>query len=156
MSVSLLPGIINAAMQSRNRVIAVWTPWIVVSRSLLMLLIATFMFEPAKLATNFVSASGARIFRGDTAAPDAGGCPPKAVPTVVTRARLRAQFGRWPPRASAERRGSAMPTGRAARRGRGDRRRPARRDRGRETPGSASAAPRAARRGTAERPGGWR
>ena len=38
--------------------IAVWTPWTVVPRSSAMLLIATFMFEPAKLATNWVSASG--------------------------------------------------------------------------------------------------
>ncbi len=39
-------------MQSKNSVIAVWTPCTVVPRSLAMLLIATFMFEPAKLATN--------------------------------------------------------------------------------------------------------
>jgi hypothetical protein len=39
-------------------VIAVCTPWTVVFRSLLIELIATFMFEPAKLATNCVIASG--------------------------------------------------------------------------------------------------
>ena len=52
LSVSLLPGIISAAMVNRNSVIAVCTPCTVVPRSLAMLLIDTFMFEPAKLATN--------------------------------------------------------------------------------------------------------
>src|SRR4029453_2984517 len=45
---------------SRNRVIAVWTPFTVVSRSSLMSLIITFMFEPAKLQMNWASASGRR------------------------------------------------------------------------------------------------
>ena len=45
---------------------AVCTPCTVVSRSLLMLVIATFMFEPAKLAMNWVRASGTSIARGDT------------------------------------------------------------------------------------------
>ena len=71
MSVSLLPGIISAAMHSRNSVIAVCTPWTVVSRSLLMLVIATFMFEPAKLAMNWVRASGISIRRGEMPDP----CP---------------------------------------------------------------------------------
>ena len=57
-SVSLLPGIIRIAMISRNRVIAVCTPLTVVSRSSLMSLIITFMFEPAKLQMNWASASG--------------------------------------------------------------------------------------------------
>jgi hypothetical protein len=57
-SVSLLPGIINAAIHSRNSVIAVCTPCTVVPRSLLMLLIDTFMLDPAKLATNCVAPAG--------------------------------------------------------------------------------------------------
>ncbi|HVD88368.1 MAG TPA: hypothetical protein VNB91_05690, partial [Jatrophihabitantaceae bacterium] len=40
-SVSLPPGIISAAITSRNRVIATCTPWTVVSRSWLMSLIIT-------------------------------------------------------------------------------------------------------------------
>jgi hypothetical protein len=72
-SVSLLPGIISAAMHNRNSVIAVCTPCTVVSRSLLMLVIATFMFEPAKLAMNCVRASGISICRGDTPDACAGG-----------------------------------------------------------------------------------
>ena len=51
-SVSLPHGIISAAITSRKTVIAVWTPWTVVSRSSLMSLIITFMFEPAKLQMN--------------------------------------------------------------------------------------------------------
>ena len=47
-------------MISRNSVIASWTPWTVVSRSSLMSLIITFMFEPAKLQMNWASASGRR------------------------------------------------------------------------------------------------
>ena len=62
-SVSLPPGIINAAMTSRNSVIAICTPWTVVSRSVLMSLIITFMFEPAKLQMNWASASGRRTAR---------------------------------------------------------------------------------------------
>jgi hypothetical protein len=57
-SVSLLQGIIRIAMISRNRVIVVWTPFTVVSRSSLMSLIITFMFDPAKLQMNCASASG--------------------------------------------------------------------------------------------------
>src|SRR3954453_840953 len=57
-SVSLLHGIIRIAMISRKRVIAVWTPLTVVSRSSLMSAIITFMFEPAKLQMNCASASG--------------------------------------------------------------------------------------------------
>ena len=52
LSVSLPPGIINAAMTSRNTVMTVCTPWTVVSRSVLMSVIITFMFEPAKLQMN--------------------------------------------------------------------------------------------------------
>ena len=45
-------------MISRNSVIAVCTPLTVVSRSSLMSVIITFMFEPAKLQMNWASASG--------------------------------------------------------------------------------------------------
>ena len=64
-SVSLPPGIMRAAITSKNMVIAVCTPCTVVSRSSLMSLIITFMFEPAKLQMNCASASGTRIFRSD-------------------------------------------------------------------------------------------
>ena len=47
MSVSLLPGTINAAMTRVNSVIVVWTPAIVVPRSSAIVLIATFMFDAA-------------------------------------------------------------------------------------------------------------
>ena len=66
-SVSLLHGIIRIAMISRNSVIAVWTPFTVVSRSSLMSAIITFMFEPAKLQMNCASASGRISLRGDNA-----------------------------------------------------------------------------------------
>src|SRR5690606_37897233 len=45
-------------MTSRNSVMATCTPWTVVSRSRLMSLIITFMFEPAKLQMNCARASG--------------------------------------------------------------------------------------------------
>mgnify|MGYP006195173563 CR=1 FL=1 len=57
-TVSLPPGIMNAAMTSRKIVIAVCTPWTVVSRSSLMSVIITFIFEPAKLQMNCASARG--------------------------------------------------------------------------------------------------
>src|SRR5215213_10233125 len=57
-SVSLPPGIINAAMTNKNSVIATWMPWTVVSRSWLMSLIITFMLVPAKLQMNWARASG--------------------------------------------------------------------------------------------------
>ena len=47
MSVSLLPGIINAAIVSVNSVIAVCTPATVVPRSVAIVVIATFMFVAA-------------------------------------------------------------------------------------------------------------
>src|SRR5215216_5713871 len=72
-SVSLLQGIIRTAMISRNRVIVVWTPLTVVSRSSLMSLIITFMFEPAKLQMNWASASGARNLPIETAEPARAG-----------------------------------------------------------------------------------
>jgi hypothetical protein len=59
-------------MQSRNSVIAVCTPWTVVWMSLLMLVIETFMLDPAKLATNCVRASGSSIRRSATSALVAG------------------------------------------------------------------------------------
>jgi hypothetical protein len=46
-SVSLLPGIINAAIVSVNNVIAVCTPDTFVPRSVAIALIATFMFVAA-------------------------------------------------------------------------------------------------------------
>src|SRR3954452_1957214 len=64
-SVSLLPMIISAAIVSRNNVMAVCTPCTVVPRSFEMLLIATFMFEPAKLHTNCAAASGTSIRWGE-------------------------------------------------------------------------------------------
>ena len=65
-SVSLPPGIMRAAITSRKSVIAVWTPWTVVSRSSLMSLIITFMFEPAKLQMNCARASGTSTLRRDS------------------------------------------------------------------------------------------
>ena len=47
MSVSLLPGIISAAIVSMNSVIAVCTPATLVCRSLAIALIATFMLVAA-------------------------------------------------------------------------------------------------------------
>ena len=44
--------------------IAVCTPWTVVSRSSLMSVIITFMFEPAKLQMNWASARGTSSLRG--------------------------------------------------------------------------------------------
>ena len=65
-SVNLLPGIMRIAMISRNSVIVACTPLTVVSRSSLMSLIITFMFEPAKLQMNWARASGARSLRDET------------------------------------------------------------------------------------------
>src|SRR5436309_15970904 len=62
-SLSFPPGIMNAAITSRNTVMALCTPSTVVFRSLLMSLIITFMFEPAKLQMNWASASGTSILR---------------------------------------------------------------------------------------------
>ena len=70
-SVSLLQGIIRIAMISKNRVIVVCTPFTVVSRSSLMSVIITFMFEPAKLQMNWASARGRINLLGDiTARPE--------------------------------------------------------------------------------------
>src|SRR5215218_5255992 len=55
-------------MTSRKMVIAVCTPWTVVSRSSLMSLIMTFMFEPAKLQMNCARARGTSTPRSDSAA----------------------------------------------------------------------------------------
>src|SRR6478672_13406591 len=65
-SVSLLHGIIRIAMISKNNVIVVWTPLTVVSRSSLMSVIITFMFEPAKLQMNCASASGRTNLRAES------------------------------------------------------------------------------------------
>src|SRR5947207_2548834 len=53
------------AMISKNSVIAVCTPFTVVSRSSLMSVIITFMFDPAKLQMNCASASGRISLRAD-------------------------------------------------------------------------------------------
>src|SRR3954447_11838138 len=53
----------RTAMISRNKVMAAYTPVTVVSRSSVMSVIITFMFEPAKLQMNWASASGARNLR---------------------------------------------------------------------------------------------
>src|SRR3954463_2044535 len=58
MSVSLLPGIISAAIVSVNSVMVVWIPVTEVPRSVAIVLIATFMLEPAKLQMNWASARG--------------------------------------------------------------------------------------------------
>src|SRR5664279_1972595 len=50
-------------MTSRKIVIAICTPCTVVSRSVLMSLIITFMFEPAKLQMNWARASGTSTLR---------------------------------------------------------------------------------------------
>ena len=63
LSVSLPPGIISAAMTSRKIVMATCTPCTVVSRSSLMSLIITFMFDPAKLQMNCARASGTSTLR---------------------------------------------------------------------------------------------
>jgi hypothetical protein len=52
-------------MINKNSVIAVCTPFTVVSRSSLMSVIITFMFEPAKLQMNCASARGRINLRGD-------------------------------------------------------------------------------------------
>src|SRR4029453_7120223 len=63
MSVTFPPGIMSAAMTSRKSVMATCTPWTDVSRSALMSVIITFMFEPAKLQMNCASASGTSTLR---------------------------------------------------------------------------------------------
>ena len=63
LSVILPPGIISAAITSRKMVIAICTPCTDVSRSSLMSLIITFMFEPAKLQMNWAKASGTSALR---------------------------------------------------------------------------------------------
>src|SRR3954463_2721321 len=80
-SVSLLHGIIRIAMTSRNSVIASCTPWTVVSRSSLMSLIMTFMFEPAKLQMNCANASGNRARRSCDRGPAASADP--AIATLL-------------------------------------------------------------------------
>src|SRR5436190_1687774 len=72
MSVSLLPGIISAAIVRVKAVMAVWTPLTLVPRSLAIELIATFIVVAAKLHRNCASTSGISI--------------PRASAAVVTRA----------------------------------------------------------------------
>src|SRR3954462_12916143 len=87
-SLSLLQGIMRIAMINRNRVIAAWTPCTVVSRSSVMSLIITFMFEPAKLQMNCASASGARKLRREIAALPAAGA--SGIPPTSDRRRTAA------------------------------------------------------------------
>jgi hypothetical protein len=56
-------GVISAAITSKKIVIATCTPCTVVSRSVLISVIMTFMLEPAKLQMNCANASGANIPR---------------------------------------------------------------------------------------------
>jgi len=64
-------------------VIATCTPFTVVSRSVLMSLIITVMFEPAKLQMNWARASGTSTLRnaldGRPTAPPSDTCTPLAV-----------------------------------------------------------------------------
>src|SRR6266487_2834847 len=113
LSVNLPPGIINAAITSRKIVIATCTPCTVVSKSVLMSLIITFMFEPAKLQMNWARASGTSTLRnaldGRPAAPPSATCTLLAVgsrPHLCPRAHspevpyclLAAGASRWPHR----------------------------------------------------------
>src|SRR3954452_16976457 len=61
MSVSLLPGIISAAIVRVKAVIAVCTPPTVVFKSVAMLLMATFIVVAAKLQRNCARTSGTSI-----------------------------------------------------------------------------------------------
>src|SRR5215218_2743908 len=91
-------------MISRNNVIVAWTPFTLVSRSSVMSLIITFMFEPAKLQMNWASASGARNLRGDsTEGPGIDDAPLAGIGVSV--------IGRWRSQA----RGSMLPAGRSGR-----------------------------------------
>ena len=78
----------SAAMTSRKIVIATCTPCTVVSRSVLMSVIITFMFEPAKLQMNCASASGTSTLRS------AGWRPATAVGHVGSRQVRRRSLGR--------------------------------------------------------------
>src|SRR5215212_5271426 len=95
------------AMINRNSVIVACTPWTVVSRSSVMSLIITFMFEPAKLQMNCASASGARNLRRETTeasggtlesvpgadGPDKDACMPTTLrPVSVDRGYARASM----------------------------------------------------------------
>ena len=72
-------------MISKNSVIAVCTPFTVVSRSSLMSVIITFMFEPAKLQMNWASASGRINLREDIRERFGIGAPLAAAGLSVTR-----------------------------------------------------------------------
>ena len=94
-SVSLLHGIIRIAMISRNSVIAVCTPCTSVFRSLLMSVIITFMFEPAKLQMNWASASGRINLRGEISARPGARAPLIATGFPVTRSHHRNESGAY-------------------------------------------------------------
>ena len=94
-SVSLLQGIIRIAMISRNRVIAVCTPCTSVFRSLLMSVIITFMFEPAKLQMNWASASGRINLRGEISARPGARASLAATGLPVTRSLHRSGWSAY-------------------------------------------------------------
>ena len=54
---------VQTAITNKKTVMTTCTPWTVVFRSVLMSVIITFMFEPAKLQMNCANASGTRTRR---------------------------------------------------------------------------------------------
>ena len=81
-----------------KRVIAAGTPVTVVSRSCVMSLIITFMFEPAKLQMNWASASGARKRRRDTTGsldPSSGVMGDKPLHPARGSSQATTPTGRW-------------------------------------------------------------
>ena len=80
-------------MINKNRVIAACTPSTVVSRSSVMSLIITFMFEPAKLQMNCARASGRINRRASRVAATAPRCTdavrllPGSLPAQLPRSR---------------------------------------------------------------------
>jgi len=74
MSDSLLPGIIRAAIVSVNSVIAAWTTWTLVPKSVAIGVIATFVLVPAKLHRNWARTNENRAGRmdGDRTSADSG------------------------------------------------------------------------------------
>src|SRR5829696_4579865 len=85
MSVSLAPGIISAAIVSVNSVMVVWIPVTEVPRSSAIVLIATFMLDPAKLQMNWARARGST--RAPAALLTAAPSPPELVTSVLPGSR---------------------------------------------------------------------
>src|SRR4051794_18710243 len=83
MSVSLLPGIIRAAIVSVKSVIAAWMTWTLVSRSDAIFVIATFVLVPAKLHRNCAMTSEDSARRATGAAVGAACCAMARAPVVV-------------------------------------------------------------------------